>query len=109
MALRHWKVEDMVSYSICGDEVSKPKPNPDPLLELCRQAQVKPGECIVVGDTISDTGMARQAKALLSVGVLTGSGTTNILTESGAHVVLQSVAQLPQLLTRLGRVRNDEN
>ena len=60
------------------------KPNALPLQLLCDQANVLPSNCIVVGDTISDTGMAINAGAGLCVGVLTGSGTRDQLLMSGA-------------------------
>lgn len=63
---------------------------------------MKPSECIVVGDTTSDTGMAKAAGAGYMVGVLTGSGTTEQLMADGAHLVLPNVGFLPQLLDAVG-------
>ncbi len=42
--------------------------------------------------------MGKNANAGLVVGVLTGSGTRDQLLSTGAHVVLQNVAELPILL-----------
>lgn len=103
-ALQNWKVQDIISDSICGDEVDKPKPNAEPLERLCRRGGVTPQECIVVGDTISDVGMARNAKALFCIGVLTGSGTAEQLTAMGANIVLPSVEHIPELLSACGLV-----
>jgi phosphoglycolate phosphatase len=71
---------------------------------LCSWANVKPSECIVVGDTTSDTGMAKAAGAGYMVGVLTGSGTSEQLLADGAHLVLPNVGFLPQLLDAIGVV-----
>jgi phosphoglycolate phosphatase-like HAD superfamily hydrolase len=52
----------------------------------------------VVGDTTSDTGMARAANAGFCVGVLTGSGTAPQLLDTGAHLILPHVGHIPTLL-----------
>jgi phosphoglycolate phosphatase len=78
--------------------VREAKPSALPLLLLCEQALLTPQDCIVVGDTTSDTGMARNAKAGLCIGVLTGSGTADQLMDTGAHVILPHVGEIPALL-----------
>ncbi|KAI2501103.1 HAD-hyrolase-like protein [Fragilaria crotonensis] len=103
-ALQNWKVQDIISDSICGDEVDNPKPSAEPLERLCQRGGVAPHECIVVGDTISDVGMARNSKALFCIGVLTGSGTAEQLTEMGANIVVPSVEHIPELLSACGLV-----
>mmetsp|Transcript_8008 Transcript_8008/g.18566 ORF Transcript_8008/g.18566 Transcript_8008/m.18566 type:complete len:310 (+) Transcript_8008:498-1427(+) len=100
-ALALWGVDDVVRCSVCADQVSEPKPSAVPLRTLCRHLEVEPHQCIVVGDTVSDTGMARNANALLCIGVLTGSGTASQLLETGADVVVPDVGHVPALLSRL--------
>lgn len=96
--LRNWQIEHIVDYSICGDEVTRAKPSPHPLLELCGRAGVLPEECLVVGDTSADMGMGVHGRAGLVVGVLTGSGTKAQLLDAGAHVVLPNIGHLEDLL-----------
>ena len=100
-ALGHWNIASLVNYSICGDEVTNGKPSPDPLLQLCKQAGLEPQECIVVGDTIADTGMARNAGAGLCIGVLSGSGERQQLMKTGAHMIVSDVGALPRFLQLL--------
>jgi phosphoglycolate phosphatase len=69
---------------------------------LCQQASLQPDDCIVVGDTSSDTGMARNAGAGLCIGVLTRSGTADQLMETGANVILPHVGDIPALLECMG-------
>jgi HAD superfamily hydrolase (TIGR01509 family) len=95
--MRNWGISHIIDYSLCGDEVLHSKPSPQPLLELCRRAGVSPSECIVVGDTSSDTIMGYQAGARV-VGVLTGSGTQEQLLETGADIVLPNIEYLKDLL-----------
>ena len=101
-ALKAWNIADLVEYSICGNEVTEGKPSAVPLQQLCQQAGggggVVPQNCIVVGDTTADTGMARNAGAGFCVGVLTGSGTTEQLLSAGAQLVLPDAGHLPALL-----------
>ena len=84
--------------SICGDEVSEGKPSAQPLLVLCKQAQVSPQDCIVVGDTSADIGMGRNANAGLIVGVLTGTGTAEYLMHNGADAIIPNIEYLSRLV-----------
>ena len=94
-ALARWDIASLIDYSICGDEVpNNGKPSAHPLLELCKQAKVMPQECIVVGDTTADTGMARNAGAGLCIGVLSGSGERNQLLKAGADCIMDDVGEL---------------
>lgn len=104
-ALRRWDIDDLVEYSICGNEVTESKPSAAPLLQLCNANSLVPDECIMVGDTTADTGMARNAKALFCIGVLTGSGTPTQLTETGADIIVPHVGHIPALLQAMGRER----
>eukprot|EP00122_Pirum_gemmata_P001330 Pgem_evm1s1190 len=106
-ALKNWNIDSKMDFVCCADMVEKPKPSSIPLLMLCQQAGVKPGECIVVGDTLSDTGMAKAAKAGLMVGVLSGTGTRKQLTNDGAHVLLDNVSGIPSLLECIMNNCND--
>lgn len=103
-AMRFWNIQDVVDVSICGNEVAEGKPSAVPLHAVCRQAstesscQYLPEDCIMIGDTTADTGMARNAQAGFCVGVLTGSGTTEQLLETGAHMIVPHVGHIPSLL-----------
>jgi HAD superfamily hydrolase (TIGR01509 family) len=37
--------------TVCGDEVSRPKPNPEPYLRAAELLKVEPRECVVVEDS----------------------------------------------------------
>ena len=113
-ALQNWNITNLIDYSICGDEVgTTSKPSAVPLELLCQQTQtqiagigatnhiITPQECIIVGDTIGDTGMARNAKAGLCIGVLSGSGNEQQLIETGANIIIPNVGHLPELLLEL--------
>ena len=100
-ALRSWKIWQDVDHIVCGDEVERPKPCPEPLVKVCSMAGVSPKDCIMVGDTTHDIIMAKRAGAGVIVGVLSGSGEAQQLRDCGAHHVLQDVSHLPKLLSQL--------
>jgi 2-phosphoglycolate phosphatase len=39
---------------VCGDTTAKSKPAPDPLFYACNLLQIKPEDCVYVGDAITD-------------------------------------------------------
>ncbi|GAA2780613.1 HAD family hydrolase [Saccharopolyspora taberi] len=53
------------------DLVARGKPAPDGALRAARELALRPGDCVVVGDTAADIGMAKAA-GMMSVGVTYG-------------------------------------
>jgi len=109
-AMEAWQITNVVDISICGNEVQQGKPSAVPIQRLCELANQRqlggfndysPENCIVVGDTTADTGMAKAADVGFCVGVLTGSGTAKQLRETGAHLILPSVGSILALLETL--------
>lgn len=47
---------DFFDTTLCGDEVSQPKPHPEPYLTAAERLAVAPAECVVLED--SPTGVA---------------------------------------------------
>jgi N-acetyl-D-muramate 6-phosphate phosphatase len=47
---------------ISGDSTANPKPHAEPMLEACRQAAVKPHECVYIGDASHDIMAGRNAQ-----------------------------------------------
>ena len=45
----------------CGDEVKKGKPDPEPVFTVCKKLNVKPEDCIFVGDNIIDAHAGKAA------------------------------------------------
>ena len=73
------------------------KPYPDPILWAARQMGVSPEECLMIGDTTVDIRAAKAAGAQ-SVGVLCGFGEKSELLDAGADLILETTAQLPEIL-----------
>jgi len=81
------------------DDVANVKPHPEHLQEILARLGCRPEWALVVGDHVSDieTAVACGAHA---VGVLTTTGTREGFLECGARLVLDSAAQLPDVLPR---------
>ncbi len=84
---------------VCGaDGGFGGKPGPGMGLEFCARTGLATDEVAMVGDTAADAGMARAAGLGAAIGVLTGVTTRGQL-EPWFDVVVDSVADLPELLT----------
>ncbi len=75
------------------------KPHPAPVRKAAQLLDVKPIECLMVGDTMLDMRSARRAGAR-AVGVLTGYDERQELVRAGAEVVLEDASQLPAYLAK---------
>lgn len=73
------------------------KPFPDPLLYAAQRLNVAPESCLMVGDTTVDMRAARLA-GMQALGVLCGFGTQRELLRAGAHDLLNSTAEILDLL-----------
>jgi phosphoglycolate phosphatase len=92
-----WK--DLADVVLTPEDAGRGRPAPDlPLSAVIRTRTSSVAAMVVVGDTESDARSGTAAGAGLVVGVLTGSRTTETLTEAGADLVLASVAELPAAL-----------
>jgi HAD superfamily hydrolase (TIGR01509 family) len=79
------------------EHITKPKPDPEPVLKALAHVGVEPNAAAMVGDTPDDMRAGRSAGAL-AVGVTTGAHSRETLMQAGAHAVLETLADLPDLL-----------
>ncbi len=95
---------DEVDLVLTPADAGRGRPLPDlNLVALLRTGAPSVDAIAVVGDTPSDVGSGLAAGAGLVAGVLTGATSRHDFDAAGAHAVLDSVADLPALLDRLGR------
>lgn len=80
------------------DAVANPKPAPDAILAFCDLTGLRPTEIAMIGDNRHDLEMARAGGCGLAIGVLSGTGTRESLSQI-ADVILDSVADLPDFLS----------
>ncbi len=91
--LRALGVRDAVAAMACGDDGVGVKPDPRMLLAICEALRVEPGRTAVLGDSLADLEMARDAGAKRVIGVLSGIGDEGHLGPA-ADVLLPSIEDL---------------
>jgi HAD superfamily hydrolase (TIGR01549 family) len=91
--LRQFDLEPLFKVIVTSQTCRHTKPYPEPLLYAAEKLNVKPEECLMVGDTTVDIRAARQA-GMQSLGVLCGFGTQRELLRAGADQIIASTAQL---------------
>ncbi|MFW5869092.1 MAG: HAD family hydrolase [Armatimonadota bacterium] len=79
------------------DDVELVKPHPAHLHEALEALEVRPERALMVGDHITDIEVGHAA-GTWTAGVLTAKTTRAQFEEAGAHLVLESVADLAELL-----------
>lgn len=93
------EVEEYLSF-VCGyDSGFGLKPGPGMVAVFCDRLHLQPAEVLVAGDTLHDMHMGRAAGAGLVVGVLSGTGTREILGPHCDHI-LDDVLALESVLPR---------
>lgn len=97
-ALAALGIAQMFEAAYGYDAVANPKPAPDTVHAFCDLTGLRPAQLAMVGDNRHDLEMARSAGAGLAVGVLSGTGTRETL--AIADVLLDSIADLPDLLAQ---------
>ncbi|HIJ63920.1 MAG TPA: HAD-IA family hydrolase [Rhodospirillaceae bacterium] len=76
------------------------KPHPAMLLRAISEAGLTPGDAVMIGDTVFDMAMGRQAGSGCA-GVAWGYHAPEELREAGAHVIVGRYDQLPSALASL--------
>jgi phosphoglycolate phosphatase len=88
------KLTNRAACIISGDTTANPKPHVEPMLAACKQAAVKPQECVYIGDASHDiiAGKNAQMKTLIALyGYLKPSDTPE---SWGADALIESPEQL---------------
>ena len=90
-------IADCVSYIVGADEVTMPKPNPEPVLKTLHAMGYSADETLVVGDMPVDILMGANAGAH-TCGVTYGNSSRQQLEESGAEFIIDNMAELKDIL-----------
>ncbi len=81
------------------EEVPK-KPDPFAALQIASKFQLAPGDILFIGDTPTDMQTAKNSN-MIAVGVAWGFRTQNELINNGADYIIQTPAELLELLNQL--------
>jgi len=93
------KLTDRAACIISGDTTANPKPHVEPMLAACKQAAVKPQECVYIGDALHDitAGKNAQMKTLAALyGYIKPGDTPETW---GADALIESPEQLATWIT----------
>lgn len=100
--LRFLQQFDLVKYFdvvVTGQSAKYTKPYPHPILFAANKMNVKPEECLMIGDTTVDMRAGKSAGAQ-TVGVLCGFGEEPELLKMGAGMILKNTSELPSALLK---------
>jgi len=97
MFLEDMKLEEYIPYIISATDIKNAKPAPDMVLKTMMDNQLKPDECIVVGDTLYDIQMAHSA-GVKAVGVTYGNGTIEELEAENTEWIIDDFAELIKIV-----------
>jgi HAD superfamily hydrolase (TIGR01509 family) len=92
---------DYFEVIVTARDVTRRKPDPEGILLCMERMGLVAEETIYVGDTVADI-RASRAAGLYAVGVLTGAGSSSLLSAAGAYRILPDLGQLPALLLGTG-------
>ena len=90
-------VDQLFEAVITTDDVEKRKPDPDPLVTCAQQLDMKPDDCVYVGDTTTDI-KAGKAASMRTVGVLTGFDDYESLSRENPDAIIDSVQMLGSVI-----------
>lgn len=93
LCLERLGIKEYFSSIITADNFSAQKPDPSIVLSFCRRFHLKPEEIAIVGDTIVDMKLGKNANVGLTIGVLSGVSSSYQLLPY-ADMLLPSIEQL---------------
>ncbi len=93
IVVRRFELEKYFEQIVTGDDVKKGKPDPEPYLKAAAEMRVKPGECVVIEDSINGI-MSARAAGMKCIGI-TNSFSKEELLRAGADEVIDVMVELP--------------
>jgi HAD superfamily hydrolase (TIGR01509 family) len=86
-------IDDLIDTETSSDDAQRSKPHPDIFQAALKRLDLKPDECVAVGDTPYDAEAAGKG-GLRTIGVLSGGWTEHDLRQAGCIAVYRDVADL---------------
>lgn len=95
-------VNKYIDITITVDDVSRPKPNPEPVVKALQLLNIKPENAIFAGDSWYDIIAGKQA-GVTTVGVTWGMATREELEESNAEFVVDSWKDFVRVINSINK------
>jgi phosphonatase-like hydrolase len=100
LLVSHLGWSDIIDTLVCNDEVAQGRPAPDLIITAMRRlSHIDVSRVASVGDTVFDLEAGANAGTGVNVGVLSGAHTRAQLLAAPHTALIDSVADLPQLLS----------
>lgn len=100
LMLRKASLDGYFRAIVGGDEVSRPKPDPDLPRFAAESLGVPPGDCIVVGDAPVDI-LAGRAAGTWTVAAMYGYGNAEEIRAATPHAEIDTISELPRVVEEL--------
>ena len=109
--LKALNLTERCAVLVCPEDVSKTKPDPEPMYLAAKQIQIQPEDCIYVGDHPRDIDAGRNANMYT---ILAGYGYLPLqhkddLTAWQADCIVNTVAELHQMINQLVSSKQHNN
>tara|TARA_B100001996_G_scaffold37044_1_gene27408 strand:+ start:49 stop:705 length:657 start_codon:yes stop_codon:yes gene_type:complete len=88
MTIEELSITNYFSYIICGDEVSKGKPDPEMYIKTLSNLNIRKDECVIFEDSIEGVTAAKNAD--IKVIGITSSQSSEILKSAGAFKTIEN-------------------
>ncbi|MFA5262154.1 MAG: HAD family hydrolase [Candidatus Omnitrophota bacterium] len=95
--IRHLGLKDYFDYVLCGDRVHRPKPYPDILKMIMLKFDIRPAQCLYVGDMTIDIQTGQRA-GVKTVAVTSGSSTVEELRDLKPYALIKDIRKLIDIL-----------
>jgi len=83
---------------VAADRVAAPKPHPEGLYLICSELGVRPSDTVMVGDSVVDVLVGKNAGVHKTVGVSHGFGHVEALRAAGADHIIHDIPSLLDVL-----------
>ena len=102
--LKEMGIKDSISYIVGADDVTKPKPNSEPVLKTLKALNIPASDTLVVGDMPVDILMGRNA-GTKTCGVTYGNASRQQLEDASADFIIDDMMELTGRLMPFGARR----
>ncbi len=98
--LEHHGIDQLFASVVHHERITHPKPHSEGFLLAARECGIRPGEGVMIGDTVNDILTGKNAGALASIGITHGYGRREDLVDAGADFIVNSLSELNELFTK---------
>lgn len=101
--LRHHGLHEHFEVSVGAQDVTRLKPDPEPVITALQKLKISADEAVMVGDMTADVLSAKGAGVKHVIGITHGFGTREELEAAGVDYSIDSLAELPTIIKAIER------